>query len=181
MNILLNIVSFQLGWFAAVLGGANSLPWAGTVAATIIIVLHFLRAAHPLKELQLVSIAALLGLVWESVLVSTGVTSYPSGVLVPGTAPHWIVAMWMLFATTINVSMRWLRNRTWLAALTGSVSGPLAFYAGHRLGGVEFQHPALAMLVLAAGWAVFVPLLVWLGTWLDGARTSSEGSEARYV
>ncbi|MGW8247892.1 MAG: DUF2878 domain-containing protein [Acidiferrobacterales bacterium] len=181
MNLAINIVGFQIGWFAAVLGGANALPWAGTGAMLTLVVLHLLRAASPRKELQLVTVAGLIGLAWESALVSLGITSYPSGTMVPGTAPHWIVAMWMLFATTINVSLRWLRNRTWLAALTGSVSGPLAFYAGHRLGGVEFAQPTTAMIVLAIGWAVFVPLLVWLGNWLEGERGKNMSSEARYV
>ncbi|MDX5152261.1 MAG: DUF2878 domain-containing protein, partial [Acidiferrobacterales bacterium] len=118
---------------------------------------------------------------WESALVSLGITSYPSGTLVSGFAPHWIVVMWMLFATTINVSLHWLRNRAWLAALTGSVSGPLAFYAGHRLGGVEFAQPAIAMIVLAVGWAMFVPLLFRLGSWLESEHGKNVSSEARYV
>lgn len=181
MNLVLNIAGFQLGWFAAVLGGANALPWAGTGATLVIVALHVIRAENPGGELRLVAVAALIGLTWESALVSLGVTSYPSGILIPGTAPHWIVAMWMLFATTINVSLRWLRTRAWLAALTGSVSGPLAFYAGHRLGGVEFAQPAVAMLILAAGWAIFVPLLAWLGSRLNGVREKTAGSEARYV
>jgi len=181
MGLVYNIVGFQVGWFAAVLGGANALPWVGTGAALVIVVLHLASAKHPRSELQLVAVAALIGLAWESALVSFGVTSYPSGILVSGMAPHWIVAMWLLFATTINVSLRWLRNRAWLAALSGSVSGPLAFYAGHRLGGVEFAQPAVAMLVLAVGWAIFVPLLVWLGGRLEDARCKTVNSEARYV
>jgi len=181
MNLVLNIIGFQLGWFAAVLGGANGLPWLGTVGALIVVAVHLLRVTQPRMELQLIAAAALIGLVWESILVSVGLTSYSSGILVSGTAPHWIVAMWILFATTINVSLRWLRNRTWLAALTGGISGPLAFYAGHRLDGVEFSDTVVAMLVLAAGWALFVPLLVWLGTWLEGTHHRRANREARYV
>ena len=33
MNILANAIAFQLGWFACVLGGANQMPWLGTLVA----------------------------------------------------------------------------------------------------------------------------------------------------
>ena len=33
--------------------------------------------------------------------------------------------MWMLFATTLNVSMRFLRGRPWMAAVFGLTGGPL--------------------------------------------------------
>jgi hypothetical protein len=50
--------------------------------------------------------------------------------------------MWIAFATTLNVSMRWLRGRPELALLFGAVGGPLAFYAGERLGAVTVHRPA---------------------------------------
>ena len=181
MNLVFNIVGFQFGWFAAVLGGAHDYAWAGTIAALIIVAVHLLRVTKPYKEALLIAIAALIGFTWESMLVSLGVTTYPSGTLLAGTAPHWIVAMWMLFATTLNISLRWLRNRIWLAVLTGAISGPMAFYAGHGLGGVEFSHPVPAMVVLAAGWAIFVPLLVWLSVRMDGTRDDAINLETHYV
>jgi hypothetical protein len=74
----------------------------------------------------------------------------------------------MLFATTLNVSLRWLKGRWVLAALLGGSAGPLSFYAGHRLGGVAFADPVYSLTVLGLGWAVLMPLLLWLGGRLDG-------------
>lgn len=181
MNLIINIIGFQFGWFAAVLGGANQLAWLGTAAALIIVAIHLFRSPGPGKEARLIMVAALIGLAWESALVSLDIMSYPSGTLVPGLAPHWIVAMWMLFATTLNVSFRWLRHRARLSAVLGAAFGPLAFYAGHRLGGVEFSQTALAMVVLATGWALFMPLLLWLGQYLDGTRSESISSKVQHV
>jgi len=70
--------------------------------------------------------------------------------------------MWALFATTINHSMAWLKNRYFLALLLGAVFGPLAFIAGESLGAVVFLDRTMALTLLAAGWAVLMPLLLLL-------------------
>jgi hypothetical protein len=133
-----------------------------------VVATHLARTAHPQQELALVLIAAAIGLVWDSLLVFLGWLDYPSGILVSGTTPHWIVALWMIFATTLNVSMRWLKGRMMLAALLGAVAGPLAYWAGSRLGGVWFVEPWLATIALAVGWAVAMPMLMALSDRFDG-------------
>jgi hypothetical protein len=168
VNILFNAIAFQLGWFACVLGGANQLPWLGTLVAVLIVYWHLKKAQHPGREVALLAMVGVMGALWDSLLVAIGWLDYPSGTLLSNTAPHWIVAMWVLFASTLNVSLRWLRGRWTLATLLGAVSGPLAYYGGAKLGGVVISEPVFAFTVLAIGWAVFVPLLIWLSTRFDG-------------
>jgi hypothetical protein len=168
--MLSNFLAFQLGWLACVLGGANGLPGLGTLIALCIVAWHLWRSSNWRAELRLVVAACLVGAAWESLLTSQGWLLYPSGVLITGTAPHWIVAMWALFATTLNASLRWLQSRWWLAPLLGALAGPLAFYAGSRLGGVSFPDPPQALAVLALGWGVLTPLLVQLARRYDGFR-----------
>jgi hypothetical protein len=168
MNILINAVAFQLGWFACVLGGANQLPWLGTLVAALIVAWHLSQAPRPGREVSLLAAVGALGALWDSLLVAAGWLEYPSGTLLNNTAPHWIVAMWVLFASTLNVSLRWLRGRWTLATLLGAVAGPLAYYGGAKLGGVVITEPVFAFTALAIGWAVFVPLLIWLSTRFDG-------------
>ena len=81
-------------------------------------------------------VAAVMGLAWESILVLSGLVSYSSGNLVPGIAPYWIVAMWVLFATTINHGLRWIKRDWRVAAIAGLVGGPLAFLGGAGMGAV---------------------------------------------
>ena len=119
-------------------------------------------------ELTLILVAAAIGLVWDSSLVALGWLSYPSGTLVAGTAPYWIVAMWMSFATTLNVSLGWLKKRYLLAALFGGIGGPMAYYAGFKLGGVQFSSMTAGLAAQAAGWAVMMPLLTMLAERLNG-------------
>jgi hypothetical protein len=178
VNILINAVAFQLGWLACVLGGANQLPWAGTLVAVLIVWWHLSRAHRPAREFMLLAVVGALGAVWDSLLVAAGWLSYPSGTLLPNTAPYWIVAMWVLFASTLNVSLRWLRGRWPLAALLGALGGPLAYYAGAGLDGVFVTAPWSAYGALAAGWAAFMPLLVVLAKHRDGIRAAPAPSGA---
>ena len=168
--IIINTAVFQLGWLCCIVAGANHLPWLGTLTALLIIACHVSHAPRPRSELLLILSAGAIGAVWDSLLVSAGWLQYPSGTLVAGTAPHWIIALWLLFATTLNVSLRWLKHKPLLAAALGAVAGPAAYYTGYRLGGVEIPEFATAMTALALGWAVFMPLLMFLSNRLDGMR-----------
>jgi hypothetical protein len=172
-TILINAATFQVGWLCCVLAGANQVPWLGTATALLIVIWHVLGANDGRKELSLILVAVCIGAAWDSLLVYAGWLQYPSGTLISGTAPHWIVAMWALFATTLNVSLRWLKNRPLPGAVLGAVAGPAAYYAGYKLGGVEFPDTATAMLVLAAGWAVLMPLLMSLSNRFDGRADHS--------
>jgi len=166
--VLANFLLFQIGWFACALGGAQDRPWLGTGIALAIVAWHVGRARRPREELILVLISAGIGAAADSALVAIGWVVYASGTIVPGTAPVWLVAMWMLFATTLNVSLRWLRRYPLAAIALGAVGGPLAYWAGARLGAMEFVAPVAATAALAIGWAVLTPLLVGLARRFDG-------------
>ena len=68
----------------------------------------------------------------------------------------------------INVSLRWLKYRPLAGAMLGAVSGPAACFASYKLGGVQFTNTGAALLALAGGWAVFMPLLMVLSNRFDG-------------
>lgn len=177
MNILVNVVLFQLGWFACVLGAAYGAPFLGTAIGVGIATRHVLRAVRPGKELGLVMIAAAVGIVWDSALVMSGYIAYPNGILVAGFAPVWIVALWGLFATTLNVALRWLHGRMVLCALFGAVGGPLAYYGGAKLGALQLLDLPLALGAQALGWALLMPLLVFLARRFDGVKQPVNGAQ----
>jgi hypothetical protein len=164
----LNLLLFQAGWFAGVLGAARGLPWVGVVAAAAVAGWHLWQAQRPWQELRLLLLAVALGAVFETALVQLGWLRFDGGMLASGLAPVWMVALWSNFATTLNVSMRALRGRLLFAAILGAVGAPIAYYAGGRLGAVEFSEPALALAAIAAGWAVMTPLLFLAARRFDG-------------
>jgi hypothetical protein len=166
--MLANFILFQIGWFACVLGGAHDVPWLGTGIALAIVAWHIGRAVRPRGELILVLMSAGIGAVADSALVAIGWVRYSSGTIIAGTAPVWLVAMWMLFATTLNVSLRWLRRFPLAAIAFGAIGGPLAYWGGARLGAMEFAAPVAATTALAVGWGALTPILVRLAQRFDG-------------
>ena len=174
MPLIANIVLFQIGWFGCVLGAANGLAWVGSGLALIIAGLHLQLAQHSRVELKLLLIAVMLGYTWDSAITMTGLIAFTGGGLAQGLAPHWMAALWLVFATTLNVSMRWLRGRWLLAALFGAIGGPLSYYAGAQLGAISFPDLPLGLATQAVGWAVLMPLLLRLSVRFDGIHTRKD-------
>jgi hypothetical protein len=167
---LLNFVAFQIGWFACVLSAANGLPWLGLLVVSLVIGLHLTLAERPGQEFKLIALAVLLGLVFDSMLVYSGWLRYASPAPYAGLAPYWILGMWALFATTLNVSMSWLKSKTMMALLLGAIFGPLSYMAGQRLGALEFVDFRSGMAALVVVWALAMPLLMLAAVRFDGIR-----------
>ncbi len=159
-NLAINLSLFKVGWLASVLTAAASIPSAGVAVVATVAAVHLLRSENRQGEAQLLLFAALVGLGWESALVTLGLVEYESGSPVLGIAPYWIVAMWVLFATTLNGALSWLRKSMPVAVLFGAIGGPLSFLAGQKAGAVIFPDPTMSLIVIGAGWAVLLPLLV---------------------
>lgn len=166
--IVSNFALFQIGWFACVWSAAEHQPWFGALVTTGVVIAHVLRAPMPKAELKLVLISLGLGLVFDSLLVWQGWLRYSSGIVLPNVAPYWIVALWGLFATLLNVSLRWMRGRWFIAVVFGALGGPAAYYSGLRLGALEFGNMPAGLLALAIGWALLTPLLLALSARFDG-------------
>ena len=170
MNVLINAVAFKVAWVSTIFGGANDLPAIGPLVVFVAVAIHLWRVAEPGRELTLVLLTGAVGLCWDSVMVAAGWLAYPSGTFVAGLAPYWIMAMWMLFATTLNVSFRWLHLRLPLAAAVGAFFGPLSYMAGSAAGAVLIMEPGTVYLALSLGWAVLMPGLLLLARQLDGTQ-----------
>lgn len=167
-TVVWNVVLFQMAWFAAVLSAAHHFAWLGTLTITAVVLWHLQTSAQPAGETKLLICALLIGALFETLNAQLGfflsIDAAP-GKFVPA---YWLIGLWGLLATILNVSLRWLKRRYWLAALLGAVSGPLAYFSGARLGALELLQPQAALLTLAAGWAICMPLLMWLSNHFDG-------------
>lgn len=170
-RLLINFAAFQLAWFAVVLGAAHNYLWSGVAVALTVMLLHLVMSHQPLRELQLLLLVVLLGTAWDSALSAQRVITYPSGQFSKDLAPVWIMAMWGLFATTLNVALVFLRRNYWLAAAFGAIGAPLSFLAGMRMRALQFPDLWLAMGVLAIGWAILMPILMSLAQRFDGVNS----------
>jgi len=155
-----NLVLFKAGWVACVVFAARDLPLWATVACAAVVAIHLFRVAVPVKEALFLLVAALIVLGWESLVLASGLLEYRPSSASGAWAPHWIVAMWILFATTINHGFSWIKRNWVLSAGMGLVGGPMAFVAGAGLGAITFTNTTAAVALIGVGWMVLLPLLV---------------------
>ena len=161
MGPLANFLLYQLAWFACVMGAGAGQPWIGVGTALLVIALHLGLSHSPDSELKIILLTGLIGGLWEGLIVSQGWVLYAGGSST-NFPPAWIVALWLAFATTFNVSLRWLQGRHGLSAVLGLIGGPLAWFAGSRMGALELPDLKLDLLVIGLGWAVLMPVLLLL-------------------
>ena len=166
-RVLINVAIYQAGWFACVLGAARDRAGLGIAVAVLIVCGWLLAAPRPSALAQLIVLTGLVGYSWDSWLTVLGLIRYAPGPLTPPLAPLWILALWLLFSTTLHISLRWLQSKLWLAALLGALAAPLAYFAAARLGALTLPHTLPALGAQAAGWALLLPLLLCLTRRLD--------------
>ncbi len=157
---LINAGLFQLGWFACVLGG-NSL-WLLLAGGALLA--HLLWVSRSLAQVRLIAVVCVLGSTVDSLLLNAGVFAFKQpGVLIP----FWLVLLWALLAITLNHCLAWTAKPLWRAILLGAIGGPLSYYAGQRLGAVQFPMGLWPTLLgLSLLWAGLFPLLSTCSRWL---------------
>jgi Protein of unknown function (DUF2878) len=174
IKTIINFINFQVAWFACVLGAAHAMPWLGVAVTIFALMWHFYASDFHVEELKLAFVIILLGGLFDQFMLSAKLIEYQqhgwggSQQIVP----VWILALWAGFASSLNVSLRWMRNKTLIALLFGFFGGPLAYLAAERLGAVTLNGNH-SLLALAVGWAIMMPILLKLSTWLDGFKLSA--------
>ncbi len=149
-----NALWFQCCWLSAVLGRSTLLP-----LLILLLALHFWLVADPKRELLRIAPIALLGIAVDASLSLADVYRFAGGVLVP----LWLVCLWIGFATTLHRSLGFLSRHSALAWVAGAVVLPFNYWAGQRLGAVEFGLPLLQTLgLLSVIWLVALPLMFHL-------------------
>jgi len=176
MALLVNFIGFQVGWFACVLGAANDKELLGMIIALGVIIYHVVTQCDSRKELKLVLAATAIGLLWETWVLNLDILRYPSHSELLFWPPSWLIMMWALFATTINLSMGWLKGRWVLSVFMGAVFGPLAFIGGEKLGAVVFLDSTQSIVTLSIGWGLLMPLLLWIAERINHNFNSQENA-----
>jgi len=156
--LITNFILFQLAWFACVLGAAKAMPWAGVGVTLIILGWHFYHAKQAKPEIALMLTALFTGAIFDQSMLTLQLIEYQAHGWNTSLVPVWILALWLAFASTLNVSLAWMHDRYLIAVLFGAVGGPLAYLAAEKLGAVTVSNSAY--IALAIGWGVITPLLV---------------------
>lgn len=176
MATLSNVLLFQLGWFACVIGAAKGNLAIGPMVAAGVIAVHFTRLGHRMWiEARIVGLVTVAGALADSALMRLGALGFADGTLGGVLCPVWMMALWAIFATLLNSSLSWMRKRYVLGTLFGAVGGPLSYFAGQRLGALNL-HPPIAWSGAAVSleWAIAMPAMLWLA-----ARIGSPDPQTR--
>ena len=161
---IINIIGFNIGWWACVLGAANDLPYLGPVVMILFLIVHYYLFVSDIREIYLVLIIGTIGTITDSLLFLSGsfiyAGAYSNEILI---APMWITAMWMGFSATVNHSMSWLKDKWLIMVICGIVFGPAAFFTGEKFGAIEFHLSALlSVLVIAIVYGILMPAIYFL-------------------
>lgn len=169
-----NFAAFQAGWFACVFGAANGLAWIGVLATALIVCVHLWIARERRTEWALLAASLPIGLGVNAFLAAFDAVVVAGAPLV---GPVWLIALWPLFATTFNESMRWMMGRFLVAIAFGAVGAPLSYWAGARAGAIELGSSTWRWIALAAlAWGIAMPLLLALRERLTPDPTGSRAS-----
>jgi hypothetical protein len=145
---LANAALFQCGWFACVLRGDS----AWLLVGLAVLAVHLLWISSWAEDGALIVGVMLAGTLLDSALRAAGVLQFGE----PGPLiPFWLMLLWALLATTLRHCLAWTARPWWRAALLGAFGGPLSYYAGSQLAGVQFGYGVtLTLAGLAPLWAL---------------------------
>lgn len=156
---LADFALLQVGWFAAVLGGADGIAWLGPVTAVLFIAIH-VRWVVPTHwrrdELRNVLVWGVIGCVLDVGQTALGVLRFdaPSWPILG--MPAWLASLWFLFPICFNTCFAWMHRRLAVAALLAFVGAPLSYQAGVALGALAVEE-TLAFASLGIAWAIYLP------------------------
>jgi hypothetical protein len=150
INLFFNLAIYQIVWFLGILGDMG-----GTLIALPLLCLHLVLSPSRKADLKMMAILLFAGLMIDGVLYHTGFFGFD---LEARPIPFWLAVIWLALATLPHHSLAWLKTRPILSALFGAIGGPLAYWAGVRLGAASFTWPlAPSLLVLAIIWGLLWP------------------------
>ena len=168
---IVNVTLYQAGWCCCVLGGAWGHPVTGGLLALSLAALHLWLANSRKSEALLMVSACLLGVIVDSSQQALGLFRFKTEPGWPLWLPLWVFVIWAQFATLFRYALFWLQGRYLLAGLFGLFGGPLAYWAGIRMGAASFgESPLVTIAVLAVVWATMTPLLCRLSVLFDGCE-----------
>lgn len=165
MSILVNILIYQVVWFLCIVLGN-----IGGLFSLILLAVHLYYSPVEKDDLVLMLLFLCFGMVIDGTLYHLGYIqlkeySFP--------IPFWLMIVWIALATLPNHSLKWLKKRYLICTILGGLAGPLAYWAGVKMGAASFTLPLLQSLLLYAFmWALLWPVVMYLVKFLEQSGRS---------
>jgi len=157
MRLLVNALLYQSIWLLCILAGDK-----GAIAGIFVLLLHLAITDRRMDDLKMMAFLLFIGLLVDGTLHQVGFFTFTiSGFPIP----FWLMVIWLGLAITPHHSLAWLKNRPLLSLLFGALGGPLAYWAGVRLGAASFNlQPLYSLFVLALVWGILWPAVMLFAT-----------------
>lgn len=155
---------FNLVWMACAMGAARGSWITGVSAASVYLAVVLWLHASPARMGLLMLACGAVGVGVEGAMATLGAVRFAASSPSIWAAPLWLVAMWVAFAATLPSLAELLHNsRAVKAPILGAIAGPLAYWAGVRLGALDITgHAWSTYATFAIIWAIGLPVLLVL-------------------
>lgn len=160
IRLLLISSWFQALWLLAVLGNEAWQWWLlALVVATYAVTIGV--SVKPLP-LRFVGIVFVVGIGIDSVNMLAGVLRFEDAMHSTWLIPIWLSALWAIFIWYSTFLLPLVNTYpSWIVTVIGGLSGALSYWAGERLGAVEFGYPpTLSLLILFGQWVFVMGLML---------------------
>jgi hypothetical protein len=157
-----NLISVNIGWLACILGAARGHHWLGLVVVPILFVIHITAIErHKIRKIFIVALATTaIGFLMDTTLIIVGSVEPNRWMMPAPLTTIWDLMIWANFSLTLDVSLRFLQKRPLAAAFLGAICAPGTYYAGDRLGALNFSEPVFSSLLwVGAVWLFVMPCL----------------------
>lgn len=158
---LLNIILFQIGWWACFLMASRGISLWFLLAVVILLVgTHFsvvVQGQGKSRELLFYTLLGLCGYLMDSLFTYFGVLSFTHSFSIFG--PLWLLGMWFVFPMSIGYSFSWLKNRYLLTFVLGALGGPLTYRFGESFGLIRLNE-MVPIIIYGLYWGLFLNLAV---------------------
>ena len=166
-NVAINYFGFSIVWICCVYSGAQGEIALALIPTIIFLYLHFMIVTDHLKEeIQLISIAILMGVIVDSSFSFFDIISYNGNITsISHLAPIWILCMWAGFAAQINHAMNRLRGKYLLIGFYGLLA-PLAYMGGETINAVLITDGNINYTIISISWAMSLIILFKVSEYL---------------
>ena len=147
-KLIINALSFQLGWWLCVLYGDAVALWV----VLGVLFIHHRLVGNVLTQWPFMLALSTVGVLFDSALNGLGVLVFPQGAVFP---PMWLIAIWLLFSTTLlHALVPLTRYRIGFSLLCG-IAGPVSYFAGSQFADVKLGMPFISSLLwLSVAWII---------------------------
>lgn len=150
-----NVLAYQFCWWLLIYCGVSVL----SVTAVILTVGYYLLSESGRRaKWWILLVVTAIGISCDSVLAYWGVYGQvwqENGIAL------WLYFLWLVFATLLNVSLKWFQEHLLIAALCGAIGGPSSYWAGAKMShSAELSYDSLQILVVV--WLILTPTFLFL-------------------